>query len=49
MRPAGYWKEWYWKKGGRSKVQARRYIREYEKMKRITKILNHDNIDERDT
>lgn len=20
----GYWKEWYWNKGGRDKVQARR-------------------------
>ena len=26
----GYWKDWYWNKGGREKVQEKRYIREYE-------------------
>lgn len=26
-----YWKDWYWNKGGREKVQAKRYIREYER------------------
>lgn len=26
-----YWMDWYWNKGGREKVQARRYIREYER------------------
>jgi len=28
-----YWKDWYWNRGGREKVQARRYIREYERFK----------------
>lgn len=32
-RKPGYWKDWYWNRGGREKVQARRYIREYERMK----------------
>jgi len=27
----GYWKEWYWNKGGRTKVQAKRYIAEAER------------------
>lgn len=27
----GYWKEWYWNKGGREKVQAKRYIAEYKR------------------
>ena len=27
----GYWKDWYWNKGGREKVQTKRYIREYER------------------
>lgn len=26
-----YWMDWYWNRGGREKVQARRYIREYER------------------
>ena len=30
----GYWKDWYWNKGGREKVQAKRYIAEYEREKR---------------
>lgn len=25
--------DWYWNRGGREKVQARRYIREYEREK----------------
>ena len=29
----GYWKDWYWNRGGREKVQAKRYIREYEREK----------------
>ena len=28
-RRKGYWKDWYWNKGGRDKVQSKRYIREY--------------------
>ena len=28
-----YWMDWYWNRGGREKVQARRYIREYEREK----------------
>lgn len=30
----GYWKDWYWNKGGREKVQEKRYIAEYEREKR---------------
>ena len=30
MRPKGYWKDWYWNKGGRDKVQARRQRVEYK-------------------
>lgn len=30
----GYWKDWYWNKGGREKVQATRYIAEYEREKK---------------
>ena len=29
-----YWMDWYWNRGGREKVQARRYIREYERYKK---------------
>ena len=29
-----YWMDWYWNRGGREKVQAKRYIREYEKTKK---------------
>ena len=25
-RPDGYWKDWYWNKGGRDRVQAKRKI-----------------------
>jgi hypothetical protein len=28
-----YWKDWYWNKSGREKVQAKRYIREYERLR----------------
>ena len=35
MRPKGYWKDWYWNKGGREKVQASRYIAEYNRKKKI--------------
>lgn len=28
-----YWMDWYWNRGGREKVQAKRYIREYEREK----------------
>ena len=31
---AEYWKDWYWNKGGREKVQAKRYIAEYKRLKR---------------
>lgn len=30
----GYWKDWYWNKGGREKVQEKRYIAEYERERR---------------
>ena len=30
----GYWKDWYWNKGGREKVQETRYIAEYERERR---------------
>jgi len=33
----GYWKDWYWNKGGREKVQATRYIAEYEREKQKRK------------
>ena len=26
-----YWMDWYWNRGGREKVQAKRYIAEYER------------------
>ena len=29
-----YWKDWYWNKGGREKVQAKRYIAEYKRLRR---------------
>jgi len=29
----GYWKDWYWNKGGREKVQEKRYINEYKRLK----------------
>lgn len=29
----GYWKDWYWNKGGREKVQSARKLREYLKLK----------------
>ena len=28
-----YWMDWYWNKGGREKVQAKRYLREYKRYK----------------
>ena len=28
----GYWRDWYWNRGGREKVQARRYINEYKRL-----------------
>lgn len=37
----GYWKDWYWNKGGRDKVQAKRKVNEYNCYK---KILNHVNL-----
>ena len=33
-RPDGYWKDWYWNRGGRDKVQARRKITEYNRYKK---------------
>lgn len=35
-----YWRDWYWNRGGREKVQAKRYIREYERERTINKQLN---------
>ena len=32
-----YWKDWYWNKGGREKVQAKRYISEYERIRKRMK------------
>ena len=29
-----YWRDWYWHRGGREKVQAKRYIREYERTRK---------------
>ena len=29
-----YWKDWYWNRGGREKVQAKRYIAEYNRFKK---------------
>ena len=36
-----YWMDWYWNRGGREKVQARRYIREYERYRknRISNVM----------
>ena len=30
----GYWKDWYWNKGGREKVQAQRKVTEYIRYKK---------------
>ena len=30
----GYWKDWYWNKGGREKVQESRYIAEYNRLRK---------------
>ena len=30
----GYWKDWYWNRGGREKVQSKRKINEYNRYKR---------------
>ena len=35
----GYWKDWYWNKGGREKVQEKRYIAEYEREKKKVGVL----------
>ena len=35
-----YWKDWYWNKGGREKVQAKRYIREYERDRQKRRACN---------
>lgn len=32
--------DWYWNRGGREKVQAKRYIREYERERTNNKHLN---------
>ena len=32
-----YWMDWYRNRGGREKVQARRYINEYKRLCRIYK------------
>lgn len=29
-----YWMDWYWNRGGREKVQAKRYIAEYNRQRR---------------
>lgn len=31
--PLTKWQEWYWKKGGKEKVDSYRYIKEYERTK----------------
>ena len=31
------WMDWYWNKGGREKVQARRYINEYKRYNKTPK------------
>lgn len=33
----GYWKDWYWNKGGRQKVQDTRYIAEYNRLRKKSK------------
>ena len=30
----GYWKDWYWNKGGRERVQAQRKVTEYIRYKK---------------
>ena len=30
----GYWKDWYWNRGGREKVQESRYIAEYNRLRK---------------
>lgn len=32
----GYWRDWYWNRGGREKVQARRKINEYKRYTLLT-------------
>lgn len=29
-----YWNDWYWNRGGREKVLAKRYIAEYNRFKK---------------
>ena len=38
-----YWKDWYWNKGGREKVQAKRYIREYERDRQKRRACTSDD------
>lgn len=33
----GYWKDWYWNKGGRNRILPTRAIRDYENYKRKLK------------
>lgn len=33
----GYWKDWYWNKGGRERILATRSLRDYENCKRKLK------------
>lgn len=40
-----YWKDWYWNKGGREKVQAKRYIREYERLRSKKVVQSGSNPD----
>lgn len=44
-RKPGYWKDWYWNKGGREKVQAKRYIREYERERSTMVVQSSSSLD----
>lgn len=38
---AEYWKDWYWNRGGREKVQAKRYIAEYNRTRKQSAYEEH--------
>ncbi len=40
-----YWMDWYWNRGGREKVQAKRYIREYKRLRSKNVVQSDSNPD----
>lgn len=35
--PLSHWQEWYWRKGGKEKIDASRYINEYERRRNMSR------------